>query len=194
MGESDETKKNNPDRPWAGLDIPVHPNTSALFAISAVTTMGNGSNTLFWMDCWLLGTSLAPNVHKSVPTRVRNSRTIADALIDHSWVSDIRGALSWHGLMEYLELCDAVSNIQLNTIEDQNVWKHENSGIFSSKSAYRSFFVGAIELEPWKRIWKTYAPNKCKIFVWLAVRNCCWTADRLQKRGLPHPDRCPLCD
>jgi len=106
-------QKNNPDRPWAGLDIPVHPNTSALFAISAVTTMGNGSNTLFWMDCWLLGTSLAPNVHKSVPTRVRNSRTIADALIDHSWVSDIRGALSWHGLMEYLELCDAVSNIQL---------------------------------------------------------------------------------
>ena len=36
--------------------------------------------------------------------------------------------------------------------------------------------------------------NKCKIFVCLAVRNRCWTADRLQKRGLPHPALCPLCD
>ena len=25
-------------------------------------------------------------------------------------------------------------------------------------------------------------------------RNRCWTADRLAKRGLSHPDKCPLCD
>jgi hypothetical protein len=30
--------------------------------------------------------------------------------------------------------------------------------------------------------------------MWLAVRNRCWTSDRLARRGLPHPDRCPLCD
>jgi len=48
--------------------------------------------------------------------------------------------------------------------------------------------------EPWKRLWKSWAPGKCKTFLWLAIRDRCWTADRLQKRGLPHPDRCPLCD
>ena len=26
-----------------------------------------------------------------------------------------------------------------------------------------------------------------QVFIWLAIRNRCWTADRLQKRGLPHP-------
>ena len=26
------------------------------------------------------------------------------------------------------------------------------------------------------------------------MRNRCWTADGLEKRGLPHPDECPLCD
>jgi len=42
---------------------------------------------------------------------------------------------------------------------------------------------------------KSWAPSKCKIFIWLAIQNCCWTADRLQKkRGLPHPAHCPLCD
>jgi len=30
--------------------------------------------------------------------------------------------------------------------------------------------------------------------MWLAIRNRCWTADRLQKGGLPHPECCPLCD
>jgi hypothetical protein len=96
--------------------------------------------------------------------------------------------------MEYLELWDAIADFQLNTSEDYHSWKFESSGIFSSRSAYRAFFVGAIQFEPWKRLWKTWAPNKCKIFVWLAVRNSCWTADRLLKRGLPHPDHCALCN
>ena len=43
-------------------------------------------------------------------------------------------------------------------------------------------------------IWKSWAPSKCKTFVWLVIRNLCWIADRLHKRGLPHPERCPLCD
>jgi hypothetical protein len=34
----------------------------------------------------------------------------------------------------------------------------------------------------------------CKFFLWLAENNRCWTVDRLAKRGLPHPEVCPLCD
>jgi hypothetical protein len=32
------------------------------------------------------------------------------------------------------------------------------------------------------------------MFLWLAAHKRCWTADRLAKRGLPHPDKCRLCD
>ena len=73
-------------------------------------------------------------------------------------------------------------------------WKPEASRLFSTQSAYRSYFVGSITFEPWKRLWKSWAPGKCKTFVWLAIRNRCWTADRLQKRGLQHLERCVLCD
>src|SRR6185503_14264236 len=31
-------EKTKPDRPWAGLEIPVHPNTAALFTVSVFTT------------------------------------------------------------------------------------------------------------------------------------------------------------
>jgi hypothetical protein len=109
-------------------------------------------------------------------------------------VSDIRNALGLLGLAEYFELWDMVSDVNLSDTEDIHRWKPEASGLFSMKSAYRSYFVGSITFEPWKRLWKSWAPGKCKTFVWLAIRNRCWTADRLQKRGLPHPERCPYCD
>jgi hypothetical protein len=74
------------------------------------------------------------------------------------------------------------------------VWIHSSSGQFSSKSCYKAFFLGSITFEPWKRLWKTWAPPKCKFFIWLAIRNKCWTADRLHKRGLDQTEVCPLCD
>jgi hypothetical protein len=54
--------------------------------------------------------------------------------------------------------------------------------------------MGSISFEPWKRLWKSWAPPKCKFFLWLAIRNKCWTADRLRRRGLQHPVVCVLCD
>jgi hypothetical protein len=41
---------------------------------------------------------------------------------------------------------------------------------------------------------KVAPPPRCKFFIWLASLNRCWTADRLSRRGLEHPVRCPLCD
>lgn len=30
--------------------------------------------------------------------------------------------------------------------------------------------------------------------MWLVTQNKCWTADKFEKRGLPHPAHCPICD
>jgi len=190
-------KKTRVDRPWTDLELPSHPNSLALFAIAVKTELGNGNTTLFWSDNWLHGTSvenLAPLVFASVPPRIRKRQTMADALTNNGWVAAIRGGLSWVGIREFLKLWDCVQGIVLNEQEDRHIWKLDAKGCYSSKSAYRSYFLGSVTFEPWKRLWKSWAPNKCKVFLWLAIRNRCWTADRLAKRGLPHPDRCPLCD
>jgi hypothetical protein len=47
---------------------------------------------------------------------------------------------------------------------------------------------------PWRWLLNSWALRKCKIYLWLAIRNRCWIADKLAKRGLSHPDKCPLCD
>ncbi|GJN40511.1 hypothetical protein PR202_gb29733 [Eleusine coracana subsp. coracana] len=98
------------------------------------------------------------------------------------------------GLFEYFQLWDVLLEMNLSQTKDVHIWCLDGSGQFSSKLAYRAFFNGAIPFEHWSRLWKSWAPPKCKVFLWLAIRNWCWTADRLAKRGLPHPSKCPLCD
>ena len=190
-------KKTQADRPWNNLELPSHPNALALLAAAVRTELGNGNNTLFWTDKWVHGCSvenLAPNVFACVPPRIRRRQTVAEALTNDAWVSVIRGGLNWIGIIEYLQLWDCVQGFQLSEQEDKHIWNLEAGGCYSSKSAYRAYFFGSIPFEPWRRLWKSWAPNKCKVFLWPAIRNRCWTADRLAKRGLPHPDKCPLCD
>ena len=110
-------------------------------------------------------------------------------------ITDIKGALTLDVLVEYLALCDLLSEVslQLNE-EDTHVWQFSASGQYTSKSAYEALFIGATSFGPWERIWKSWAPSKCKFFLWTVALNRCWIADRLARKGLPHPGACPLCD
>ncbi|WVZ75533.1 hypothetical protein U9M48_023578 [Paspalum notatum var. saurae] len=177
--------KTNANRPWAGLPIQVPAKARALFDMAVVTSVGNGSDTKFWMDRWLQGKTMAewaPNLFRLVPKRVVKRRTVSQALTNRSWVADIRGALT----VQWMDWsCGLI---------DQHHWKLSSSGCYSSKSAYDALFVGTIKFSSWKRIWKSWAPPNCKFFIWLAILNRCWTSDRLAKRGLPHHPSCPLCD
>ena len=135
-----------------------------------------------------------PHLFGAIATRARK-QTVYAAITGGQWISDIKGALSLQVLIEYLQLWELLSNIELQPdLEDVHVWKFTNSGVYSTKSAYEALFIGAIQFDPWERIWKSWAPGKCKFFLWLVAHNRCWTADRLAKRGLNHPPKCPLCD
>jgi hypothetical protein len=134
-----------------------------------------------------------------VVPRIHKTRTVAEAFDNETWLQDVRdgGGLSWHGIREFLWLWDCLLDITLNDKEDSHIWTldaTDASGCYSSKSAYKAFFNGPVTFEPWRRLSKTQTPTKCKFFLWLAIHDRCWTADRLAKRGLSHPDKCPLCD
>ena len=49
-------------------------------------------------------------------------------------------------LTEYLELWDMLVGVTLNDNEDAHKWKPEASGLFSTRSTYRSFFIGSSTL------------------------------------------------
>ena len=94
-----------------------------------------------------------------------------EALQGNSWIANIKGALGWFGFTEYLDLWDMLVGVTLNDNEDTHKWKPEASCLFLTRLSYRSFFTSSITFEPWKKLWKSWAPGKCKTFVWLAIRN-----------------------
>ncbi|WVZ85337.1 hypothetical protein U9M48_032277 [Paspalum notatum var. saurae] len=182
---------------WPKVTRPLELGVKAFFEVAIVSEVGNGKNTIFWTDKWVQGQSLAqlaPNLFGSITNKAKR-RTVFEAATDLRWVQDIRGAITVPVLAEFFKIWDLLSNLVLQPeIEDTHRWQFSSSGVYSTKSAYGGFFIGAVQFGPWERIWKTWAPGKCKFFMWLVAHNRCWTANRLAKRGLPHPERCLLCD
>jgi hypothetical protein len=120
---------------------------------------------------------------------------VLEALSSGVWVNDIKRDLSDHAVFQCLCIWVLVQQVQLAPgVLDQHIWTPSSPGKYSTKSAYDRFFTGAVGFEPADQIWNTWAPSKCKFFLWLAAINRCWTADRLARRVLDHPDKCPLCD
>lgn len=191
-------QKTDASRPWEGLPIEVPRQARAMFQVAVATIVGNGQSTKFWTDRWLHGQTIqeiAPHLFDIIPKRFVKQRTVAQGLTDRAWVADIQGALTVQIIIEDLRVWDLVEGFSLQQhAQDKHTWRFTQSGVYSSKSAYEAFFLGTIRFAPWKGIWKTWSPPRCKFFLWLAINNRCWTAERLAKRNLPHPSACPLCD
>lgn len=87
------SEKTEPSRPWRGLSVQVPNNAWALFNMAVETAVVNGQNTLFWKDRWINAktiSELAPNLIRTVSKRTFNCRTVAQALLNRGWVSDIK--------------------------------------------------------------------------------------------------------
>jgi hypothetical protein len=162
-------QKTEPDRPWTSLPIQVPDKAKALFSVAMQTEIGDGANTLFWSDHWLHGqrvADLAPRLLAAVLKRRINNRTVSEALTAAKWVSDIQGALTVGVITEFLHLWDLILKFELRQgVNDIHFWRLAADKKYSAKVAYESFFLGSISFEPYQRIWKSWAPPKCRFFL-----------------------------
>jgi len=184
-------------RAWSALPIKIEPEVQALFDASVVVHVGNGERTLFWLDNWINGSSvarMAPHLFQVIPKRIARRRTVADALPHRRWIRDIRGGLSVLVLRDYIQLWQTISDLQLSSDPDRFVWRWTASGTYSAASAYRIMHHGTIPLPGSRWVWKNWAPQRVKFFVWLALKQRLWTADRRRRHGLDAHDNCWFCD
>jgi hypothetical protein len=162
-----------------------------------VVILGDGERALFWKDRWLNGArvaDLAPNLLALVASRKVSTRTVKEGL-GGEWLRDCGPDLGHAAVAEFFLLWRVVGAARLvPERSDEFVWRWSVDGKFSVSSAYRAFFAGRVGAPTASQIWRSRAPYSCKFFAWLISRNICWTADRLQRRGLPAPASCPLCN
>lgn len=169
-----------------------------LFRAAARTEIGNGQSTLFWEDRWLNGyriEELAPVLYGCVRRSVRATRTVSQGMDDALWARDIGPEVTAAALHEYLALWTAIEGVHLDHEQQDTIaWSWEESGCFSTRTAYAARFWGRQTNPTADFTWRAKAPLQCRFFTWLAMQNRCWTSDRLARRGLDHQDRCPLCN
>ena len=74
-------QKTEPGKAWAIIPIQAQEKVQSFFAVAVKTIVGNGKNTRFWTDCWLLGQSLKqalPHLFSAIAVRARK-RSVYDA-------------------------------------------------------------------------------------------------------------------
>jgi hypothetical protein len=57
---------------------------------------------------------LAPRSYEAVPRKIASKRTMAEALTNGVWISDIRGVLAVGAVIEYLHLYDLLADVELH--------------------------------------------------------------------------------
>ncbi|WVZ65126.1 hypothetical protein U9M48_014539 [Paspalum notatum var. saurae] len=166
------------NREWSALPLSVAPEVRCLFDASTHWVIGNGESTLFWADKWIDGNSvgdLAPALLPLVAKRTRSRQSVACGLAGGQWIRELTGALSVQAIVQYLHLWVRVQEMSLQpSVQDRLVWRWSQNGEFSVRSAYLAMHAGSLSFPELSLIWKTWAPLRVKIFLWLAWRRRHW--------------------
>lgn len=166
------------------------------FYACTTITIGNGAKAPFWYSPWLFGRKpkdIAPLVHDA---STRKNWKVREALRNNAWILKINPptVVTVDPIREFFTLWMFVNDFHLDDLAEDNItWKHTTNGIYSTASAYKAQFLGKTLSPMDYMIWKIWAPPKVKLFVWLAIQDRIWIADRLARRGWPNCGLCPLC-
>ena len=108
-------------------------------------------------------------------------------------MDDIKKPINIDLFMQVLAIWEECNTINLYPLEeDKWSWSWEAKGAFTTKSVYKAHYATRITSELASAIWGSWAPLRCKLAVWLFIRNKVWTVDRLAWRGLPRNKKCPF--
>jgi hypothetical protein len=150
-------QRTDADRAWAALPLKQSREARDFFRASTYTVVGNGADTLFWLDSWIGGVSIramAPTLMQFVPRRVANRLTVAEALLARRWVRTIAGGVTTPAAVEYLRVWHAINGINLNDNPDRLVWRWSSDGSFSVHSAYQALHLGSHPIPGCVRVWE----------------------------------------
>jgi hypothetical protein len=86
-----------------------------------------------------------------------------------------------------------MQGVVLQDRPDAITWRWTTSGVYSTASAYRCQFVGAVAPFRSAKVWKAHVEQKCKSFAWVVLHGKILTAENLAIRGWPHDPICKLC-
>jgi len=154
--------------------------------------LGDGRSTKFWLHNWPTPSALLDLVKRHVPAN-EQTRMV------HDYWEEGQG-WRWHLLEDYLadEALKAIASFELGQegIADGYFWRASYSGRFTLKSALALIRQDAPvgDTSFWKEVWRINAPQRVKVFGWLALHEKVRTNLYRFRRGLTNNPYCYIYD
>ncbi|GAU36460.1 hypothetical protein TSUD_166260 [Trifolium subterraneum] len=158
--------------------------------------IGDGKSISVWNDPWL---RKSENSYITSPLLQGGEHLKVADLMDAAtctWKWDLINAIFNDRDIREIKKMAAISGGET----DHKVWKFNNKGSYTVKSAYRYSMETLIDNEgyklpgDWMQIWNLKIPQRVKKFMWRVLRGCLPTRDKLQRKGVQCTDLCPHCE
>ena len=182
------------NRPWVGTETPCSQADRDLFSACTTISVGKGDTASFWADRWLHGQAPKQIAPLCFPLATRKKLTVKEALAEGKWMRGLQRMNTEAQLDQFVMMWDMLQSVILTNETDTISWHVAADGKYSASSAYAIQFLGRVRQPGLEQVWKICAEGKVNFFFWLLLQNRNWTAEKLRARGLPHNDRCSLCD
>jgi len=143
-----------PDRPWVGSEPPVDAIDKQLFRSSTVVTVENGETATFWQSSWLNGQAPIDRYPELYKWACRENRSVKEELHNQSWTRGLWRMQTVDEMASFVELWDAVQEVQLAEEQNKITWRWTTDGVYSVKSAYNLQFQGSFSTFRSDNIWK----------------------------------------
>lgn len=165
-----------------------------------VGTVGDGKNFHFWVDAWLYDEPL----RILYPHLYRIEKNKWALICDRIKVTEGRKTMVWdwsvapnspQQITELFNLLAVIYDFEWKGGDDKWEWSTAPDGLFSVKKAKNQMLNDSIDPNRWYMSWSGWAPLKCKIMAWRAIRNRLPTKKELVKRGVPIQNiTCTFCN
>jgi hypothetical protein len=161
------------------------------FKENVVHKVGNGANTLFWLDPWVGAAPLCVQFSRVYDLAVNKAITVADMFLS-GW-EEGGEAWQWRWRLwsceeELLGECKTLlSNISLqHNSTDRWVWRLDPSNGYSVSGVCHLLTSQPVQTAEAVSnfIWHKQVPLKVSVFVWCLLRNRLLTKDNLFVRGV----------
>lgn len=157
--------------------------------------IGNGMTTAFWLDLWVQNSTqnLATIFPALFSHTLRPSATVARVLSIPTFNLDLAPRLSHVAELELENLRTMLATVSLNVqVLDKRIGRIDGKPL-ACNSAYKAIWSDKPIDYFAPAIWKNYAPNKCRIFLWLPSKNRLFANERRFNRGISDSNCCSFC-
>ena len=164
--------------------------------------IGDGSQTRFWHEPWLVSTSLKKEFPRLFSISIDPNASVA-ALgfwegMNWVWTFSWKRSLRPQDWVEKARLEELLKQVcpSLQT-QDRTIWAYNRSGVFSAKSVTMELnkIRAAAHHDAIRGIWRGLVPHRIEVFVWLALLGKINTRGKLASIGIIpiENNTCPLC-